>query len=209
METKRGWNKIYSEEGSFFTKPHEYMNKLLKLFKEQKVKKILDLGCGSGRHTKFFAENGFEVYGMDNAESALEFTRRLLKKNKLKANLKNSSCYKKFPYEKDFFDAVISVQVIHHARLNEIKKCINEIARVLKKNGIVFITVTKCKYHKDRKSEMKLIEPNTYIILSGFEKGVSHHMFSKNSLKEYFSNFKNKKIWVDNQHHYCLLGFKK
>ena len=104
---------------------------------------------------------------------------------------------------------MISIQVIHHAKLKEIEKCISEIERVIKKDGTIFITVTKCKYHKDKKLEMKLIEPKTYIILSGFEKGVPHHLFSKKTLKEHFKNFKNKKIWTDKMDHYCLLGFKK
>jgi len=61
MKSKNGWDKIYSENGKFFEEPHEYMEELLKIFRKRKVKKVLDLGCGSGRHLKFLAENGFEV----------------------------------------------------------------------------------------------------------------------------------------------------
>jgi len=67
MKSKKGWDKIYSEKGKFFEEPHEYMGELLKIFRKRKVKKVLDLGCGSGRHLKFLAKNGFEVWGMDNA----------------------------------------------------------------------------------------------------------------------------------------------
>jgi len=209
MKSKNGWDKIYSEKGKFFEESHEYMGELLKIFRKTNVKKVLDLGCGSGRHLKFFAENGFEVWGMDNAKQGLKQARKILKENNLKVKLTNSSCYKKFPYKDNFFDAVISIQVIHHGRLKDIQKCISEIERVIKKDGTIFITVTKNKYHKNNKSEMKLIEPKTYVILSGFEKGVPHHLFSRKTLKKYFKNFKIKKIWVDKMAHYCLLGFKK
>lgn len=33
--------------------------------------KVLDLGCGAGRHAMFLAENGFEAYGIDISENAI------------------------------------------------------------------------------------------------------------------------------------------
>jgi len=201
------WEEIFKKkENQFLRKPHETLSKLKKLFKKEKVVKILDLGCGSGRHIVALAKSNFDVYGMDNSPSGLKQTREKLKNLNINAKLKNADCYKKFPYKDNLFDAVISVQVIHHAKIKDIKKCISEIERVLKPNGYVFITVTKCKYHKSVKTDMKLIEPNTYIMLSGFEKGVPHHIFNKTRFKEYFNKFKILDIWTDKADHFCLLG---
>ncbi len=201
------WEEIFKEGGDhFLRKPHEDLKKLIKLFKKNKVKRVLDLGCGSGRHVVALAKEGFEVYGMDNAPSGLKQTRLKLKKDNLKAKLKNSDCYKDFPYKDNFFDAVISVQVIHHAKIKQIEKCISEIERVIKPKGYVFVTVTKCKYHKSTKTKMKIIEPNTYIMLNGFEKGVPHHIFNITRLRKYFNKFKIIDIWTDKTDHYCLLG---
>lgn len=201
------WEEIYRKRGDhFLQKPDEFMDELVKLFGKNKFKRILDLGCGSGRHTIYLSKRGFEVYGMDNAATGLKQTRKKLKELGLKAKLKNSDCYKTFPYKDHFFDAVISSQVIHHAKLKDIQKCIAEIERVLHPGGIVFVTVTQCSYHKSVDTKMKLIEPRTYIMLDGFEKGVPHHIFTKTSLRKYFKNFRIIDIWMDKDDHLCLLG---
>ena len=201
------WEDIFKKgKVKFLQKPHPDMKKLVKLFKKNNVKRILDLGCGSGRHVTYFAKNGFEVYGMDNSPTGLKKTEEKLKDLNLNAKLKNADCYKTFPYEDDFFDAIVSIQVIHHAKIKEIQKCISESKRVLKKDGFIFVTVTKCEIHKSQNPKMKLIEPNTYVMLDGFEKGVPHHMFNKTSLEKYFNKFKIIDIYTDKVDHYCLLA---
>lgn len=139
------WEHIFKKKGKFFNRPHEDMRKLVQLMRKDNVKKVLDLGCGSGRHTVFLARHGFDAYGMDSSRSGLKLTRKWLKQTNLKARLKNASCYERFPYKDNLFDSVISIQVIHHARIKEIKYCISEIERILKPGGIAFITVPKKK----------------------------------------------------------------
>jgi SAM-dependent methyltransferase len=38
-------------------------------------RRLLDLGCGTGEHARFFAERGFEVVGVDQSEAMLEKAR--------------------------------------------------------------------------------------------------------------------------------------
>ncbi len=198
-----GWNEIFKEKGKFFHTPHKDIQKAVKLIK--RGGKVLDLGCGTGRHTVMLAKKGFQVYGLDNAPSGLKQCKEWLDKLGLKGNLKLASCYKRFPYKDDYFDALISVQVIHHARLKDIEVCIKEMKRVLKPGGVIFVTVTKNKM-KYRATKVKLIEPRTYVMLDGFEKGVPHFIYTKALLRKYFSNFNILELFIDKHEHYCLLG---
>ena len=137
------WNRIFKEQGKVFLKPQEDIPRIMRLFKKKGVKKILDLGCGSGRHTVYLAKHGFEVYGIDIALKGIKITKSWLKKEKSKANLKVGNVYKKLPYPNNFFDALISTQTLHHNKINNIRKLIKEIERVLRANGLIFITVSR------------------------------------------------------------------
>ncbi|MEM2908795.1 MAG: class I SAM-dependent methyltransferase [Candidatus Bilamarchaeaceae archaeon] len=196
------WNEVFKKEGKYFTKIREEIPGVLKLFKDRDVKRILDLGCGSGRHTVYFAKKGFVVYGIDIAKQGIKITKSWLKKENVKANLKIGSIYRKLPYPNDFFDAVISTQTIHHARIGNVRKAIREIERVLKQHGLIFVTVAR-----KIKRRYKQIAPRTYVPTEGVEKGLPHYIFNKKLLKKEFKNFRIFRIWVDSyKGQYCLLG---
>lgn len=205
------WNRIFKEQGKVFLKPQEDIPRIVRLFKKKGVKKILDLGCGSGRHTVYLAKHGFEVYGIDIALKGIKITKDWLKKEKSKANLKVGNVYKKLPYPNNFFDALISTQTLHHNTINNIRKLIKEIGRVLRVNGLIFITVSrkgsKKEIPKEKMWKMKFIAPRTFVPLSHDEKGLIHYWFNKKLLRKEFNNFKIYDIWVDSKkRHYCLLA---
>jgi len=56
-----------------------------------------------------------------------------------RAEVHERNIYEPLPYADGFFDAVVSVQVIHHARIAAIRRLVDEITRVLKPGGLVFV----------------------------------------------------------------------
>lgn len=205
------WDKIFKKYGKFFTKPQKDIPKIARLFKKRNVKKVLDLGCGSGRHIVYLAKHGFEVYGIDIAPKGIKTTKDWLKKEKLRAKLKIGNVYKRLPYPNNFFDALISIQVLNHNRIGNIRKSIKETERILKPEGFIFITVSRKGSIKDIPKEklwkIKFIAPRTFIPLSHDEKGLIHYWFNKKLLRKEFKNFKIYDIWTESDgRHYCLLG---
>ncbi len=211
------WNAIFKNKGVYFFKPQEDILKISKLFKKSGTRKILDLGCGSGRHIVYLAKYGFDIYGIDIASTGIKITKECLKKENLKANLKIGNIYKKLVYPNNFFDALISTQTINHNNINNIRKLIKEIKRVLKPNGFIFVTVNKKitkqgltmnkkinKLSWNRK--LKYLDSRTAVPLDGDEKGLLHYFFNKGILRKEFSDFKCD-IWTDSKNkNYCLLG---
>jgi len=49
---------------------------ILRVLSDAPSKRVLDLGCGTGRHARFLAEQGYEVVAIDASETALERARR-------------------------------------------------------------------------------------------------------------------------------------
>jgi ubiquinone/menaquinone biosynthesis C-methylase UbiE len=187
------------------------MPKVVKYFKKYNVRKVLDLGCGSGRHLVYLAKRGFDVYGIDIAEHGIKIARRWLKEEGLKANLKVGDIYRKLPYKNNFFDAIISIRTLHHERIEKIKKLIKEMERILKPNGLIFITVTKRESKKKIPKEdlwkIKFIAQRTIIPLTGEENGLIHYYFNRNILKKEFKNFKVLEMWIEQRRpHYCLIA---
>lgn len=191
------------------------MSRLARIFKKKDVSKILDAGCGTGRHAIYFAQRGFKVYGFDFSNFAIKQTKRRLKQKGLQANLKIWDIRKKFPYPSGFFDVVLSIRVFHHNPLKIIKKIVKEFSRVLKKSGYIYIQIpprhSVFKYamfaSKKGKPQIKL-EGGTYVPVDGPEKGVPHHGFTKTELRKLFSDFEIKKISL-RERQYNLLGVKR
>jgi len=204
------WEDIFSEKGKVFTEPHPDMERIAKFFKEKGVRKILDIGSGTGRHLIFFSKKGFEIYGFDASPKAISLAKEWLAEEKLNVELKLNRMEAKFPYDDNFFDAIISIQVIHHNKMRDILKTVSEVKRVLRKGGLIFITFPKLESRNNLEDwKLKEIESGTYIPQEGQEKGLPHHFFTIEEIYEVFSSFKLLEIYNDRNRHRAILGMKK
>ena len=205
QENINPWDKLFQNEGKVFTEPHEDLPDVIQALKRIGAEKVLDLGSGSGRHVIYLAKHGFSVYGLDSSPEGIALTNEWLSTENLSADLRLQSMHELLPYGDAFFDGAISVQVIHHAEIASIRRVVDEIARVLKPKGLLFVTVPKVNYH----GEFVEIEPATIVPLNGPEKGLPHHYFTPEELREVFKDFEIMDIQIDSVDHYCLLASRR
>ena len=71
------WDELLREEEFQQREPVWAVVRFAKLLKERGLRRVLDLGCGAGRHLVYLAKEGFEVYGTDISETGLEYARQL------------------------------------------------------------------------------------------------------------------------------------
>lgn len=162
----------------------------LPIFKRRKVKRLLDLGCGAGRHCIYLSKNGFDVVGVDVSRSALKLAKERASEENLKDITFVEATMTNIPFDDRRFDAVLSVSVIHHALKRDIKTTISEIHRILKKRGIFLANLTSMD--DPRYGAGEKVEADTFRTLEAYEERrfeELHHYFSKREVYELLSNF--------------------
>ena len=122
------------------THPTVYHPFISALLPDLKNKKILDLGCGKGMvgyliRTQRDLTNS-TLIGMDISESFLSFT----KKHNIYDKLIKRDLTKKLPFKDSSLDVVICSEVIEHMSKETGEKLLNEINRIIAKDGRVIIT---------------------------------------------------------------------
>ena len=168
----KDWSTLYTEKGIVQKEPSKKVLKTINFFKGKGLKRILDLGCGTGRHTTLLVKEGFEVYGCDNSKDALKIIKNFLVDNEFRL------CdMTKLSYEDGYFDGILCYQVIQHGKIAGIKQSISEMYRVLKKGGYLFLVVISTKHPKFKTGEE--IEPNTKINTDDIDGHMPHHFFSE------------------------------
>lgn len=129
MEQEKVWDAIAEKWAEFRTKPTEEVVNFL----EGKGGRILDLGCGSGRHA--ICREGLEFYGIDFSEELLKFARK-----KCYVEVKRGYAWE-VPYNDGFFDLVVFARVLHCVEgAEKRRKSLEEVYRVLKKDGEALIS---------------------------------------------------------------------
>ncbi len=143
---KESWRKAFENPESrrwlFGRSKTRIVDLMLGFLKENKVKvtKILDVGCGSGRNAIALAKMGFEVWGIDFLEEALnELVRRAEREGVDVKTVCHDITASPWPIEDELFDAAIVHVVLDSVERSKRRVVAKELWRVLRKNGWLFV----------------------------------------------------------------------
>jgi SAM-dependent methyltransferase len=184
----KAWDDTWKDEvrRKRWLEPDSFITSLLPLIKKERISKVLDLGFGIGRHSILFAQNGYDVYGIETSPSGIEFTKEEAKKEKVRLELiQGGMSY--LPFKDDSLDLIIAWNVIYHGTRSIVDKTVNEIRRCLKPEKYFLSTLISTKHVQF--GQGKELEENTFRISSDPEKSHPHHYFDFNELKQVLSNF--------------------
>lgn len=113
---------------------HTEVNFLHNFLTENRVKTVLDIGCGTGMHMSILEKMGYHCSGMDINQEMLNVA-----KNKVKGKL---TCANMHDFQfNETFDACISMFAVfnHNLHLEEARNTLKCMSDHVKKNGIVVI----------------------------------------------------------------------
>jgi SAM-dependent methyltransferase len=188
------WDELFTKEEFRWKNPHEQVVAFVSILRQRGARRVLDLGCGAGRHTVYLALQRFEVSAIDIAENGLALTREWLARENLSADLKQSDI-SHIPHLADFFDAVICIYVIYHKTYAGMQQAVAEIHRVLKPGGLALISLQSRRGWRYRQG--REIEPNTFILTDGADAGVPHHYSDLAEIADLFEHFAIRKIELE------------
>jgi len=129
--------RIAASKQSFFRWSLDYLSSQLKA----NQRSILDVGCGFGYFLDLASRNGWNTYGVEIADSAVEAARKKLgQKNIFHGSLKNAH------YPDEFFDAITlwDVLVMVDSPIEELRECY----RILKPGGKLGIRLRNADFQK-------------------------------------------------------------
>jgi SAM-dependent methyltransferase len=178
------WDRVYSNDSAFFgEEPSDFAQNCYSHFNRYDVKTLLELGCGQGRDSIFFASNGLDVHAIDSSKVAIENINQKIKGKNIALHLSHFEVRQDLPFDSNYFDAVYS-HMFYNMRFTdeELGYLFKESSRVLKNNGLLYFSVRSDKdvfYNNGKKIDSNIYEINGFQI----------RFFTKIQIKSFLSDY--------------------
>ena len=180
------WEKNFlSKPEMFGLEPSKVAVNTLKIFKENNIKKIVELGAGLGRDAIFFAKNSIQVVALDYSPTAIKIINKKALNDKLSSSIsaKVFDIRKKLPFQDNSVEACFSHMLYCMALSTfDLKNLNKEIWRIIKPGGINIYTVRHIgdgDYKNGIHRGENLYENDGFIV----------HFFSKEKIKQNVAGF--------------------
>lgn len=152
---------------------------------------ILDLGCGTGRNANYLAEEGNKVIGIEISKTALNLAKVRAKELGVIVDYRLGDIGEKYETGDNSVDVILDVTSSNALNEKGREVYLNEMNRVLKSGGYVFIRALCKDGNKNVKNLLKDSpgkEHDTYVIK---DIGLTERVFSREDfIKTYSKYFK-------------------
>lgn len=191
-----GWEPIWREHGAAWElrEPEPKVIDFAKQLKAAGATKVLDLGCGLGRHLLLFVAEGFDAHGVDVSPTAVETCRRRLNDAGLQAKVSQAPMTA-LQLPRGSFDAVLAWNVLYHATADQIEKTVRGVRDLLRDGGLLyatFISTADGQLARTREllaaGEAEEVGPGTFVIPgdTATDKALPHHYSKEKEIRERF-----------------------
>lgn len=182
------WEMVKDSFEDKWRQPSQESYYLVNRWKALGKQDVLDLGCGIGRHSILFAEEGFRTHAMDLSENAVERAKEWATERHLDIDFKVGDM-QHLPYEEESMDALFAYYVISHADTEGVKHILKQIRNVLKPEGEAYLTFGS-KDSWGWKENWPVVDANTKLRQEdGPDHNVPHFFADPETIFELMSDF--------------------
>lgn len=152
------WDKIWSKNSFDQLLTQLDSNPLYWQLKKKinKKDKILEAGCGFSQWVYKLSSLGYDITGVDNAENTVKLIKKKFPKLKIKL-----ADVEKLPFKNQSFNVYLSFGVVEHFEQGP-EKVLKEANRVLKKDGLLYLTIPYLNLYRRINSLTRKKEGNFY-----------------------------------------------
>lgn len=189
------YNKIAKTYSKItFNKINQYhLNKFISML--PKKAKVLDAGCGPGRDVQYFKDYGLDVTGIDASGEMIKEAKKNVKGAKFK-----KMDMAKTKFKDKTFDGIWASGSIIHEEKCDVQKILEELKRILKDKGVLYISVKEGQGSEVKREEVYNNEPRPFfyytvpeieetIMQAGFQ--ITYSGFNEDVLK------RSETTWID------------
>jgi len=136
----RAWEERWASDAgrAGWLAPEPEVMQAVALLRQRAASRVLDLGCGVGRHTRLLAHAGFETHGADASPNGLSYARTQPFGERIQWIRAD---FATVPFAALAFDYVLAWNVIYHGDREIASRALAEIRRVLRPGGLLQFTM--------------------------------------------------------------------
>ena len=174
------WNEVFQARGNEKPNYDLWLDKYAAILSESKTVPIIDLGCGFGNDTLYLYERGYQVISCDYSSEALKKLTFFIEKPLTRL----FDMREGLPFVDQSAKIVVADLSLHYFSWLDTQKIVNEIQRVLAKDGYLLARVNSVRDINYGAGRGIVIEENYYN-----DDGKLKRFFSKAELETLFQNW--------------------
>jgi SAM-dependent methyltransferase len=169
-----------------WTTPEQWVCDVVPRLDRAGADRVLDLGCGIGRHSLLLAAAGFRVTALDASPTALASLRATATELSLELDLVQHD-FLRLPFATETFGYALAWNVLYHGDGDTLRAALAEAHRVLAPDALFHVTfLSTANEGYGRGVE---IRPDTFVVPDGGEKAHPHVYCTREAVAEALAAF--------------------
>ena len=141
------WDEVWAELN--FNEYEKYINgyieashtyDFIELFHRNNIISVCDAACGFGAYSVMLSKSGFHLSGFDVSTNSIQLTEAMLNKYDCIYHEYKICDITSIAFKNESFDGTVAHAVIDHLSLENAQTAINELLRITRKDGLLFLS---------------------------------------------------------------------